>query len=75
MANFFTSILRAGKVEDGTRRAVIETIVAAREDLEAATAHAQNAGNKLTDTIRDLMLEQDRVTQRRARDARNKPNQ
>jgi hypothetical protein len=72
---FFSSIMRAGKIEDGTRRAVIETIVSAREDLEAATAHAEKAGNKLTDTIRDLMREQDRVTKRRERNARKKPNQ
>lgn len=72
--NFLSSIMRAGKVEDGTRRAVTETIVAAREDLEAATARAEHAGNRLTDTIRDLMKEQDRVTKRRERNARAKPN-
>jgi hypothetical protein len=72
--NFFTSILRAGQVEDGTRRAVLETIVSAREGLEAAQASAEHAGNKLTDTIRDLMRENDRVTKRRERNARQKPN-
>lgn len=71
---FFSSIMRAGKIEDGTRRAVIETIVSAREDLEAATAKAEHAGNKLTDTISDLMREQDRITKRRERNARPKPN-
>lgn len=72
--NFFTSIMRAGKLEDGTRRAVTETIVSARQDLEAAAADAEHAGNKLTDTIRDLMREQDRLTRRRDRNARAKPN-
>lgn len=71
---FFSSIMRANKIEDGTRRAAIETIVSAREDLETATAHAQSAGNKLTDTIRDLMREQDRVTKRRVRNAGPKTN-
>lgn len=73
--NFFTSIMRAGKIEDGTRRAVMETVIAAREGLEAAQADAEHARNKLTDTIRDLMRENDRVTKRRERNARQKSNQ
>jgi prefoldin subunit 5 len=70
--NFLTSILRAGKVEDGTRRAAIETIVSARETLENAVAHAEQTRNKLTDTIGDLMRENDRLTKRRVRNARQK---
>ena len=70
MGNFFTSIMRANKVEDGTRRAVIETMVGAREDLERAVMHAERAGNKLTNTISDLLRENDRVTKRQTRNAK-----
>lgn len=67
MVNFLTSILRSHQVNDGTRRAAMETVISAREDLQAA-------GNSLSNTIRDLMRENDRVTKRRERNERPKPN-
>lgn len=57
MVNFITSILRANRVEDGTRRAAMETVMTAREGLE-------DAKNQLSATIRDLLRENDRATKR-----------
>jgi hypothetical protein len=57
MVNFLTSIFRANNLEDGTRRAAIETVASVREDFDASI-------NSLQATIRDLMREQDRVTKR-----------
>lgn len=65
MAGFFSSVFKSHQVNDGTRRAAMETVISAREDLQAA-------GNRLNDTIRDLMREQDRVTKRQRKN--EKPN-
>lgn len=66
MVNFITSILRANRVEDGTRRAAMETVMSAREGL-------QSAQNALSNTISDLLRENDRVTKRQQKNEKPRP--
>ena len=66
MVNFLTSILRANRVEDGTRRAAMETVMTAREGL-------QSAQNALSNTISDLLRENDRVTKRQQTNEKPRP--
>ena len=58
MATFLTTLFVRDALKDGTQRAAIETVVNAREQL-------QKAGNRLSDTIRDVMDSNDRITRRR----------
>jgi hypothetical protein len=60
MVSFLTSVFRSNRIEDGTRRAAMETVILARQDLQAASS-------RLNDTINDLIRENDRVTRRQQR--------
>lgn len=60
MAGFFSTIMRKDQLQDGTRRAVMETVVNAREGVEQAR-------NRLDSVIAELMQENDRVTQRQSK--------
>lgn len=60
MAGFFATLFKPDQMADGTRRAAIENVSVAREGLERST-------DKLLETIRDMLRENDRVTIRRQR--------
>ena len=62
MAGFFATLFKPDQISDGTRRAALETVAVAKEGLEAAN-------DKLLDTIRDMLRENDRVTIRQPRNA------
>lgn len=65
MLHFITSVINSNKVEDGTRRAAMETVISARESLTQAS-------NALSETINDLMRENDRVTRRQIKHVKPK---
>jgi hypothetical protein len=60
MAGFFATLTNRNQLQDGTRRAVMETVVQAREGVEQAR-------NRLDGVISDLMRENDRITKRQQR--------
>lgn len=65
MAGFFATLFKPDQMADGTRRAALETVMVAREGLDEAS-------DKLTATIREMLRENDRANQRQRRDAPRK---
>jgi hypothetical protein len=61
MAGFFATLFHPSQIEDGTRRAAIESVANATDDLDAATA-------RLTKTIDEMLRENDRANKRRRKD-------
>ena len=64
MAGFFATLFKPDQVQDGTRRAVMETVVQAREGVEKAR-------NRLDDVITELLRDNDRVTKRQRENERD----